>query len=92
MYAKILTAMFVVFAAGLILSSTLQAGGGCTCSSGSSDYYYSDNAQASNGRRVYSYEPGTRASASRTYSTRSFSTRTNVPKYLLPKGDPRKYR
>jgi hypothetical protein len=83
----VFTAILLSGLIGAFFTATADAAGrgNCGCCNGTS-VTYTETAQAADGRRVYSYEPGTRY-----YTGRGTSSRSNVPQYLLPKSDSRKY-
>lgn len=87
MSSKIIFATFVLSGIGLVFTATADARGHGRCGcAGDSGTYYTETAQAPDGSRVYSYEP-----SNRYYMSRGTSSRSNVPLYLLPKSDSRKY-
>jgi hypothetical protein len=88
MSSKIALTTLLLSGSGMVFTATADARGRgrCGCSGETSGTYYAETAQASDGRRVYSYEPGNGY-----YMGRGSSSRSNVPSYLLPKSDPRKY-
>ena len=86
MSTKIIFSAFVLAGIGLVFCSTADArsrGRLFRNNRGSEGTY---TAQASGERRLYSYEPD-----SGSYGSRGATSRSNVPLYLLPKSDPRKY-
>ncbi len=85
MSSKIVVTTLLLSAMGLVFSATADARGRGRCGCCESSDGYTATAQASDGR-LYSYEPG-----SSYYTSRGTSSRSNVPSYLLPKSDPRKY-
>jgi hypothetical protein len=87
MSSKTIFATLLLSGIGLVVTATADARGrgNCGCS-GNSGAYYTETAQASDGNRVYSYEP-----TNRYYMSRGTSSRSNVPLYSLPKSDSRRY-
>ena len=85
MSSKILVAALLLSGIGLVFTASVDARGRGRCGCGG-ETYYTETVQASDGSRVYSYEP-----SNRYYMGRGTSSRSNVPLYLLPKSDPRKY-
>ena len=88
MSTKIVFTTLLLLGIGLVFTASADARGHGRrgCNGGTSGTYYTETAQTSDGRRVYSYEPGNGY-----YMGRGTSSRANVPLYLLPKSDPRKY-
>lgn len=82
--SKFVVTTLLLSAFGLAFSATADARGRgrCGCCESNGTYY---TAQASDGSRLYSYEPG-----SGYYVSPRASSRT-TPLYLLPKSDPGKY-
>lgn len=87
MLSKTIFTTLLLSGIGLVFTGTAEARGrgNCGCS-GNSGAYYAETVQASDGSRVYSYEP-----SNRYYMSRGTSSRSNAPLYLLPKSDSRKY-
>ena len=85
MSQKLLITALVLTGLGLVFTSSADARGR-RCGGYSNGNYYTETAQASDGSRLYSYEPD-----SGYYVRPRSSYRSSTPLYLLPKSDPGKY-